>query len=203
MESSGTWRNSNLPPFRKGLPVILCTYACAVWVFEQPSVTGSCSVVLLCPAQLLSTFKKHFLVFNPSKGRCIPEIEESLVYRASSRKARVTHKNPVSKNQNPKTKPNQAKMKQTKTQSNQPNKMNSLLILLLSIEECLLFWSDCKFDILFVSFSPAAIPAKDEPWSPSSDLETHRRAAASCQSKRATEQMAPEYYLLCKTEYIS
>lgn len=84
-------------------------------------------------------------------------------------------------------------MKQTKTQSNQPTKMHSLLILLLSIEECLLFWSDCKFDILFVSFSPAAIPAKDEPWSPSSDLETHRRAAASCQSKRATEQMAPEY----------
>jgi hypothetical protein len=37
--------------------------------------------------------------FNPSRGRRISEIEASLVYRVSSRTARATKKNTVSKNQ--------------------------------------------------------------------------------------------------------
>jgi hypothetical protein len=37
--------------------------------------------------------------FNPSTGGWISEFEASLVYRVSSRKARVIQRNPVSKNQ--------------------------------------------------------------------------------------------------------
>jgi hypothetical protein len=42
--------------------------------------------------------------FNPSRGRQISEFEASLVYRVSSRIARATQRNPVSKNQQNKTK---------------------------------------------------------------------------------------------------
>jgi hypothetical protein len=48
------------------------------------------------------------------RGRRISEFEASLVYRVSSRTARATQRNPVSKN----TKPNQTKPNQTKP--NQP-----------------------------------------------------------------------------------
>jgi hypothetical protein len=59
--------------------------------------------------------------FNPStweggRGRQISEFEASLVYRVSSRTARVIQRNPVSKKQN-KTKQN--KTKQNKTKQNQ------------------------------------------------------------------------------------
>jgi hypothetical protein len=37
-----------------------------------------------------------------SRGRWISELEASLVYRVSSRTARATQRNPVSKNQKPK-----------------------------------------------------------------------------------------------------
>jgi hypothetical protein len=37
--------------------------------------------------------------FNPSRGRWISEFEASLVYKVSSRTARATQRNPVSKNQ--------------------------------------------------------------------------------------------------------
>jgi hypothetical protein len=54
--------------------------------------------------------------FNPQhlggRGRRISEFEASLVYRVSSRTARDTQRNPVSKNQN-QTKPNQNKKNQT------------------------------------------------------------------------------------------
>jgi hypothetical protein len=43
------------------------------------------------------------------RGRRISEFEASLVYRVSSRTARVIQRNPVSKNQKPKTKPKQNK----------------------------------------------------------------------------------------------
>jgi hypothetical protein len=36
--------------------------------------------------------------FNPSRGRRISEFEANLVYRVSSRTARATQRNPVSKN---------------------------------------------------------------------------------------------------------
>jgi hypothetical protein len=39
------------------------------------------------------------------RGRWISEFEASLVYRVSSRTARATQRDPVSKNQKPKTKP--------------------------------------------------------------------------------------------------
>jgi hypothetical protein len=38
--------------------------------------------------------------FNPSRGRWISEFEASLVYTVSSRTARATQKNPVSKRKN-------------------------------------------------------------------------------------------------------
>jgi hypothetical protein len=40
--------------------------------------------------------------FNPSRGRQISEFEASLVYRVSSRTARSTQRNPVSKQSNKK-----------------------------------------------------------------------------------------------------
>jgi hypothetical protein len=46
------------------------------------------------------------------RGRRISEFEASLVYRVSSRTARATQRNPVSKNKNTKTK------KQNKTKRN-------------------------------------------------------------------------------------
>jgi hypothetical protein len=42
--------------------------------------------------------------FNPSKGRRISEFEASLVYKVSSRTARVIQRNPVLKNKKQKTK---------------------------------------------------------------------------------------------------
>jgi hypothetical protein len=51
------------------------------------------------------------------RGRQISESEASLVYRVSSRTARATQRNPVSKN---KTKQN--KTKQNKTKQNKQNK---------------------------------------------------------------------------------
>jgi hypothetical protein len=42
--------------------------------------------------------------FNPSRGRRISELEASLVYRVSSRTARATQRNPVSKPPPPKKK---------------------------------------------------------------------------------------------------
>jgi hypothetical protein len=54
--------------------------------------------------------------FNPSRGRgrWISEFEASLVYKVSSRTARATQRNPVSKNN--KTKQNKTKQKTPKTQ---------------------------------------------------------------------------------------
>jgi len=48
--------------------------------------------------------------FNPclgGRGRGISEFKASLVYRVSSRTARTTQRNPVLKNKNKQTKPNQ------------------------------------------------------------------------------------------------
>jgi hypothetical protein len=42
--------------------------------------------------------------FNPSRGRWISEFETSLVYRVSSRTARATQRNPVSKKRKKKKK---------------------------------------------------------------------------------------------------
>jgi hypothetical protein len=50
--------------------------------------------------------------FNPSRGRRISEFEASLVYKVSSRTARATQRNPVSKkNQKKKKKVKQNKKK--------------------------------------------------------------------------------------------
>jgi hypothetical protein len=49
------------------------------------------------------------------RGRWISEFEASLVYRVSSRTARATQRNPVSKNKKQKT-------KKTKQNKNQPTK---------------------------------------------------------------------------------
>jgi hypothetical protein len=51
------------------------------------------------------------------RGRRISEFEASLVYKVSSRTARATRRNPVSKNQ---TKPNQTKPNQTKPNQTKP-----------------------------------------------------------------------------------
>jgi hypothetical protein len=54
------------------------------------------------------------------RGRWISEFEASLVYKVSSRTARATQRNPVLKNQKPKTK-TKTKNKQTKNQKNEYN----------------------------------------------------------------------------------
>jgi hypothetical protein len=55
------------------------------------------------------------------RSRWISEFKASLVYRVSSRTARATQRNSVSKNQNPK--PNQTKTKQkTKTKTKELHK---------------------------------------------------------------------------------
>jgi hypothetical protein len=58
--------------------------------------------------------------FNPSTrgggiGRQISEFEASLVYKVSSRTARATQRNPVSKTKQNKTKQNKTKQQQKKT----------------------------------------------------------------------------------------
>jgi hypothetical protein len=49
------------------------------------------------------------------RGRQISEFEASLVYRVSSRTARATQRNPVSKNKTKQNKTKQNKTKQNKT----------------------------------------------------------------------------------------
>jgi hypothetical protein len=54
------------------------------------------------------------------RGRQISEFDASLVYKVSSRTARATQKNPVSKKQKqPPTKQNKTKTKQNKTKKQQ------------------------------------------------------------------------------------
>jgi hypothetical protein len=64
--------------------------------------------------------------FNPSigrgRGRQISEFEASLVYKVSSRTARVIQRNPVSKNNNNN---NKKKTNQTKTKTPKPNQNNN------------------------------------------------------------------------------
>jgi hypothetical protein len=61
-----------------------------------------------------------------SRGRQISEFEVSLVYRVSSRTARATQRNPVSKN---KTKQNKTKQnKQNKTKQNKTTQRSKCLI---------------------------------------------------------------------------
>jgi hypothetical protein len=57
-----------------------------------------------------------------SRGRQISEFEASLVYRVSSRTARATQRNPVSKNQKPKIK------KKKKTKNPNPVFLNHIVI---------------------------------------------------------------------------
>jgi hypothetical protein len=52
------------------------------------------------------------------RGRWISEFEASLVYRVSSRTARATQRNPVSKNKKQKTKNKKQNKKQNKTKQN-------------------------------------------------------------------------------------
>jgi hypothetical protein len=64
------------------------------------------------------------------RGRRISEFKANLVYRVSSRTARVTQRNPVSKKQQQKNqnKTKKQKQKQTnkqKTTTNQPNKQTN------------------------------------------------------------------------------
>jgi hypothetical protein len=64
------------------------------------------------------------------RGRRISEFEASLVYEVSSRTAKATQRNPVSKNKNKnKTKQNKQKTKQNKKTQTKPNqnKKNSKL----------------------------------------------------------------------------
>jgi hypothetical protein len=66
--------------------------------------------------------------FNPSRGKQISEFEANLVYRVSSRTARATQRNPVSKN------------KQTNKQTNKqppPQHRNRRLSCILNILSCL------------------------------------------------------------------
>jgi hypothetical protein len=55
------------------------------------------------------------------RGRWISEFEASLVYKLSSRTARAIQRNPISKNQKPKTKKKQ-KQKNKKQTNKQKNK---------------------------------------------------------------------------------
>jgi hypothetical protein len=59
------------------------------------------------------------------RGRWISEFEASLVYRVSSRTARATQRNPVSKNKQNKTKQN--KTKQNKTKQNKTKKQKKYM----------------------------------------------------------------------------
>jgi hypothetical protein len=70
--------------------------------------------------------------FNPSRGRgrWISEFEASLVYRVSSRTARTTQRNPVSKN---KTKQNKTKQNKNKP-TNQTNKKVKPFVLPIKIK---------------------------------------------------------------------
>jgi hypothetical protein len=56
------------------------------------------------------------------RGRRISEFKASLVYRVSFRTARVTQRNPVSKNQKKKKKPNKQTNKKQKTKQNKKQK---------------------------------------------------------------------------------
>jgi hypothetical protein len=58
------------------------------------------------------------------RGRWISEFEASLVYRVSSRAARATQRDPVSKNKN-KNKKTKTKTKNKKTQRNKTNKQKT------------------------------------------------------------------------------
>jgi hypothetical protein len=57
------------------------------------------------------------------RGRRISEFEASLVYRVSSRTARATQRNPVSKN---KTKQNKTKQNKTKQKQKKPSKQKRI-----------------------------------------------------------------------------
>jgi hypothetical protein len=57
------------------------------------------------------------------RGRQISEFEASLVYRVSSRTARATQRNPVSKNKKQKTNKKQNKTKQNKTKQKSSERM--------------------------------------------------------------------------------
>jgi hypothetical protein len=57
-----------------------------------------------------------------NRGRWISEFEASLVYRVSSRTARATQRNPVSKNKAKQSKAKQNKTKQNKTKQNKTKK---------------------------------------------------------------------------------
>jgi hypothetical protein len=65
------------------------------------------------------------------RGRWISEFKASLVYSVSSRTARATQRNPVSKNQknkkNKKKKQNQTKTNQTKTNKQTNKEMKSII----------------------------------------------------------------------------
>jgi hypothetical protein len=74
------------------------------------------------------------------RGRRIYEFEASLVYRVSSRTAKATHRNPVSKNQ---TEQKQNKTKQNKTKQNKTiSFLNRYLTIWSAIRKhaVLLFW---------------------------------------------------------------
>jgi hypothetical protein len=61
----------------------------------------------------------------PALGRQTPEFEANLVYRVSSRTARATQRNPVSKN---KTKQNKTKQNKTKQNKKEAEETKSLFL---------------------------------------------------------------------------
>jgi hypothetical protein len=63
------------------------------------------------------------------RGRRISEFEASLVYRVSSRTARATQRNPVSKKQKTKTKTKPPKTKNTPKQKNKTKTQNMIMSL--------------------------------------------------------------------------
>jgi hypothetical protein len=56
---------------------------------------------------VLSIYESENLFKNGGRGRWISEFKASLVYRVSSRTAKATQRNPVSKNKKQKTKTKQ------------------------------------------------------------------------------------------------
>jgi hypothetical protein len=72
-------------------------------------IKGSALERLRTPGVMVHTFNPS--TWQRGRGRQISLFKASLVYRVSSRTARAIQRNPVSKNQKPKTKPKQSKRK--------------------------------------------------------------------------------------------
>jgi hypothetical protein len=83
------------------LTCLICFVATFLLLFKSTSLSSG-FVEYSSVALIILKMVVH--AFDPSRGRQISEFEASLVYRVSSRTARATQRNPVSKNKTTTTK---------------------------------------------------------------------------------------------------